>query len=114
MRANLTGIAGNAVAIDALARLALEARRHGCQVRLLGATAELRALVELVGLGEVLLGERWAVRRYRRQSHGSARPVRLGGSGLELEGQLKKREQRLSIEKERHLGDLAPFDLEHL
>jgi len=46
----------DAVAIDALARLALGARRHGCRVWLLGASAELMELVELVGLSEVLLG----------------------------------------------------------
>jgi ABC-type transporter Mla MlaB component len=44
----------DAVTVDALARLALAARRRGCQMRLLGASTELRALVSLTGLGDVL------------------------------------------------------------
>ncbi len=40
--------------IDALARLALAARRAGCTVRLRGACPELRALVALTGLGTIL------------------------------------------------------------
>ena len=42
------------VTIDALARLQLVAARAGFEVRLLEASAELRALLDLVGLGEVL------------------------------------------------------------
>ena len=49
-------VAADAVAIDALARLALAARRHGCQVRFRGASPELRALVVFMGLSEVLRG----------------------------------------------------------
>ena len=41
--------------VDALARLQLGARRHGCTVRLRNATAELRALVAFMGLTDVLL-----------------------------------------------------------
>ncbi|QXE35075.1 STAS domain-containing protein [Streptomyces sp. GMY02] len=37
-------------AVDALARLHLTARRHGCRVRLRGAGRELRLLLDLVGL----------------------------------------------------------------
>ena len=37
-------------AVDALARLALTARRHGRQFRVRNASAELRCLLELVGL----------------------------------------------------------------
>jgi ABC-type transporter Mla MlaB component len=44
----------DAVTVDALARLQLVARRHGCQVRLLGASAELRELVGFMGLDAVL------------------------------------------------------------
>jgi ABC-type transporter Mla MlaB component len=40
--------------VDALARLALEARRLGRAVRLAGASPDLRALIEFTGLGEVL------------------------------------------------------------
>ncbi|MET9957581.1 STAS domain-containing protein [Streptomyces sp. NPDC006326] len=42
--------------VDALARLALAARRHGIRLRLTGATPGLRGLLDLVGLVE-LLGE---------------------------------------------------------
>jgi ABC-type transporter Mla MlaB component len=44
----------DAVAIDALARLQLGAGRHGCRVRLRGASPELRMLVEFMGLADVL------------------------------------------------------------
>ncbi len=54
---DVTGLSVDAVAVDALARLALGARRHGCQVVLRGVPMELRQLVELVGLAEVLAGE---------------------------------------------------------
>jgi ABC-type transporter Mla MlaB component len=50
------GVAADAVAVDALARLALAARRRGCYVRLRGASAELRGLVEFMGLTDVLRG----------------------------------------------------------
>jgi hypothetical protein len=50
----------DAVTVDALARLQLAARRHGCRIRLCGsASPELLALVELMGLTDVLpCGER--------------------------------------------------------
>jgi ABC-type transporter Mla MlaB component len=54
LRCELAGVAPDAVAVDALARLALAARRRGCDVRLSGASRELLALVALLGLGEVL------------------------------------------------------------
>jgi len=44
----------DAVTVDALARLQLAALRHGCQVRLRGASDELRELVGFMGLGAVL------------------------------------------------------------
>lgn len=50
----VTGVTGDAVAVDALARLALEARRRGCRIRLRGASRDLIRLVHLVGLAEVL------------------------------------------------------------
>ena len=52
----VAGVTADAVAVDALARLALAARRHGCRVRVLGAGAELWALIELSGLRDVLGG----------------------------------------------------------
>jgi hypothetical protein len=45
----------DAVTVDALARLHLAARRGGCQVRLLNASPELRALIAFMGLHDVLL-----------------------------------------------------------
>jgi ABC-type transporter Mla MlaB component len=54
LRCEVAGIAADAVAVDALARLALAARRQGCLVRLCGASAELRALVSFLGLADVL------------------------------------------------------------
>jgi ABC-type transporter Mla MlaB component len=51
---NVRGVPPDAVAIEALARLALGARRHRCQIELRGSTAELDALIELVGLRETL------------------------------------------------------------
>jgi ABC-type transporter Mla MlaB component len=57
------GVAADAVAVDALARLALAARRGGCEVRLRGASRELLGLVELIGLGAVLRPQQPAERR---------------------------------------------------
>lgn len=45
------------VAVEALARLRLTARRHGCELVVRGASAELVALLHAVGLGRVLLAE---------------------------------------------------------
>ncbi|HWX95682.1 MAG TPA: STAS domain-containing protein [Solirubrobacteraceae bacterium] len=50
----VAAVAADAVAVDALARLALAARRHGAHVLLSGASPELSALVELMGLSDVL------------------------------------------------------------
>jgi ABC-type transporter Mla MlaB component len=47
-------IAPDALAVDALARLALAARRHGCSVLLRGAQPQLLLLVEFIGLAGVL------------------------------------------------------------
>jgi len=48
------GARADAVTVEALARLALAASRHGCEVRLCGASSELRNLIAFVGLAEVL------------------------------------------------------------
>ena len=48
------GVEADAVSIEALARLALAARRHDSQLQLLGASQELRELVSFMGLDEVL------------------------------------------------------------
>jgi ABC-type transporter Mla MlaB component len=51
---DVAGIAADAVAVDALARLGLAARRLGCDVRLRGASPELLALVDFIGVADVL------------------------------------------------------------
>jgi ABC-type transporter Mla MlaB component len=47
-------VPADAVAVDALARLQLGAIRHGCRVRLVNASPELRELVAFMGLENVL------------------------------------------------------------
>jgi ABC-type transporter Mla MlaB component len=51
---DITGVRADAVAVDALARLQLAARRRGCQVRLRNASDELLELVAFMGLTDVL------------------------------------------------------------
>ena len=46
----MRGVDADAVTVDALARLQLAARRHGCQVRLRNASSELLELVAFMGL----------------------------------------------------------------
>ena len=48
------GLVADARTIDALARLALIARRHGCEPRLCHASEELRCLIGFAGLSGVL------------------------------------------------------------
>jgi ABC-type transporter Mla MlaB component len=50
----VSGVEPDAVTVDALARLQLAARRHGCTVRLRYASPELLELVAFMGLGDVL------------------------------------------------------------
>ncbi len=58
LRCEVAAVAPDAVALDALARLALAARRRGCRVELCGASEELRALVKFAGLADVLRDRR--------------------------------------------------------
>ncbi|HKO28536.1 MAG TPA: hypothetical protein VJU80_13840 [Solirubrobacteraceae bacterium] len=51
---DVSGVAADAVTVDALARLQLVARRQRCLVRLQGASDELRDLVAFMGLEDVL------------------------------------------------------------
>jgi ABC-type transporter Mla MlaB component len=53
-RCDVSGVPVDAVTVDALARLQLGARRHGCEVRLRGASSELVQLVAFMGLADVL------------------------------------------------------------
>jgi len=80
--------------VDALARLALRARRMGCAVNLRDPSTELLELLGLAGLGEVL-------------------PC-APGSGVEVIGQSEEREESLGVEEERDAGDPAVPQLEHL
>jgi hypothetical protein len=50
------GVDPDAVTVEALARLQLAARRHGCRVRLRNASPGLRDLVAFMGLRDVLPG----------------------------------------------------------
>jgi ABC-type transporter Mla MlaB component len=51
---DVTGVAADCVAVDALARLQLAACRRRCKVRLRNASDELLELVEFMGLHDVL------------------------------------------------------------
>jgi ABC-type transporter Mla MlaB component len=63
------GVDSGAASVDALARLQLAARTLGCEIRLRHASPDLAALVELMGLADVLL----------EGGHGSS--TREGGTG---------------------------------
>jgi hypothetical protein len=51
---DVRGVDADAVTVDALARLQLAARRHGCRVRLGNASGDLVELVAFMGLTDVL------------------------------------------------------------
>jgi ABC-type transporter Mla MlaB component len=51
---DVSEIAADAVAADALARLALAARRLGCEISLRGSSRQLRELLAFMGLAEAL------------------------------------------------------------
>jgi hypothetical protein len=76
-----SALAADVGSVDALARLDLHARRHGYELRLCEVTSELRALLELCGLGDVLR--------------------------LEVVRQPEERKQGRGIEEERQLGDAS-------
>jgi ABC-type transporter Mla MlaB component len=52
---DLSKARADAVTVEALARLQLEARRRGCRASLCSPSSELLALVEFMGLSNVLL-----------------------------------------------------------
>ena len=54
---DVAGVVADAVAVDALCRLQLGAKRHGGEVRLRNASAELLELVRYLGLDDVLRPE---------------------------------------------------------
>ena len=51
---DVSGLEPDAVTVDALARLQLAARRHGCQVRLRHASTALLELLAFMGLRDVV------------------------------------------------------------
>jgi ABC-type transporter Mla MlaB component len=51
---DVSGVDPDAVTVDALARLQLAARRHGCRVRLRNASEELLELLAFMALRDVL------------------------------------------------------------
>ena len=51
---DVTTAGPNAVTVDALARVHLAARQHGCGTRLRGASSELIELLDFAGLRDVL------------------------------------------------------------
>jgi ABC-type transporter Mla MlaB component len=51
---DVRGVEPDAVTVEALARLQLGARRHGCRVHLSGASPQLCQLIAFLGLTEVL------------------------------------------------------------
>jgi len=53
---DVAGVEPDAVVVDALARLQLAARRLSCPVQLCNASDDLRALVGLMGLTDILPG----------------------------------------------------------
>jgi ABC-type transporter Mla MlaB component len=55
---DVASVAADAGTVDALARLALVARRHGSRVRLVSCAPDLLDLLTLMGLDDVLTGER--------------------------------------------------------
>jgi hypothetical protein len=82
----------DAVTLDAVARVHLAARRHGCSTQLCGASHELIELLDLAGLGSVL-------------------PVRLR---IEMRREPEEREEPVGVEEERELDDPTVGDLENL
>ena len=77
----------DAVAVDALARLQLTARRSGRELRVRRASRELQDLVAFMGLGGVV-------------------PL-SAGSGLEPGRQTEEREQRVRVKEKRDPADPA-------
>jgi ABC-type transporter Mla MlaB component len=75
----------DAVIVDALARLQLNARRDGRSIELLHASAALRDLLDFIGLSKAV-------------------PC-VGGSGLEPRRQAEEREPASGVEEEGDSGD---------
>jgi ABC-type transporter Mla MlaB component len=68
VRCDVDGVEPDAVTVEAIARLQLGALRRGCRVELVNASPELRGLVDLMGLRDVISPAAGAVRRAGRSS----------------------------------------------
>lgn len=68
-------VTADAVAVDALARLALAVRRRECQITLRGGSDELAALVAFMGLEGVLAVQSQPSRRSERPNSGNSSRV---------------------------------------
>jgi hypothetical protein len=86
VRCDVSGITEpDVVALDALARLQLAARRFGVTIRLHNADRALADLIEWAGLSDVL---------------------EVVESGVEMNGQVEQREE-IGVDEEVHRGDGA-------
>jgi anti-anti-sigma regulatory factor len=85
---DVSALAADASAVDALARLQLAVRRLGHELRLRHASNELQQLLQFVGLDGVLR--------------------------VEAGGEPEEREEPLGVQEERELDDPPVGDLEHL
>ena len=94
---DVAGVVPNLRAIDALARLQLNLRRRGVELRLEGAPRSLMALARLAGLDDVL-----------------PLSVRSAASRVDARGQPEEREQSLRVEEEDDPTDLAVGDVDDL
>ncbi len=54
LRCELAGVGADGIAVEALARVALIARRRGCRLGLAGVSPRLSELIEFAGLAGVL------------------------------------------------------------
>jgi ABC-type transporter Mla MlaB component len=52
---DVCGVDPDVASVDAIARIRVVARQHGCELRLHGASADLRDLLAFLGLREILL-----------------------------------------------------------
>jgi ABC-type transporter Mla MlaB component len=56
LRCTVSGLTADVLAVDALAQVALAARRRGCGMELHGASQPLRGLASFMGVEDVLFG----------------------------------------------------------
>ena len=76
---DVEGVAADAAAVEALARLQLVARRAGCELRLRNASPELRDLVAFMGLRDVLPEQKTATPQGAAADRTAGRSSRFRG-----------------------------------